>query len=498
MSRRGQSKWAGLLDLTIDPSRSVPIARQIFLQLRLAIVERALPAGSSIPSTRELAQRIGVSRTSVITAYDELYAEGYIEGRQGSGTFIARDLPQIVEPLGRNSPASAGESSRRLSESGYRYRDVSKRDLLTVDQPFSVGRCSVDAQTVEAWRRVSLRHQNSVPLDALGYSDPFGRESFRQVIAEYLRVFRAVRCTAEQIIITSGAQQAIDLSIRVLLNRNAPVWVEDPSYPATLRALLAAGMRPVPVPVDCDGLRVAAGIEKEPAPRAIFVTPSHQYPTGAVMSMNRRLELLAAASKADAWIIEDDYDSEFRYAGQPLSSLQGLDQNARVIYVGTLSKVLFPALRTGFAVIPLDLADAYRGARYLTDRGPPIFYQQAIEDFMREGFFTSHIRRMRQRYREARDFVVRDLRQTLAPFATVDVPDGGMHVVAYLAAGLDDRAVAEEAMRRDVVVRPLSPLYIDAAPRRGLDIGFTGFDHARMQLAAVRLGEALRQVAKAA
>lgn len=495
VSRLDQNRWAGLLDVTIDANSPVPISRQIFLHLRRAIVDQALPAGSAVPSSRELARRIGVSRTSIVSAYDELYAEGYIEGRRGSGTFVSNDLPPPLDAgSGMSSPGSP--STRRLSAAGIRYRDLSSGALTPPSMPFALGRCSVDARTADAWRRISLRHQRTIPGDALGYSDPFGRPSFRQVVSEYLKVFRAVQCQADQVMITSGAQQALDLSIKVLLDPGDAVWVEDPCYPATLRAVVAANLRPVPVPVDAEGLCVAAGLEREPAPRAIFLTPSHQYPTGAVMSMNRRIELLAAASRADAWIVEDDYDSEFRYTGRPLSSLHGLDKNARVIYIGTLSKVLFPAVRTGFAVIPSDLIPAFRGARYLMDRGPPIFYQQTIEDFMREGFFTSHVRRMRQRYRETRDQLVNHLRQSLAPHATVEPPDGGMHLIAGLPTSIDDRAVAEEALKRGVVVRPLSPLFIESPPRSGLDLGFTGFEMDELREATVRLGDALRTVAE--
>jgi DNA-binding transcriptional MocR family regulator len=213
------------------------------------------------------------------------------------------------------------------------------------------------------------------------------------------------------------------------------------------------------------------------------------------MSIERRRELLQAASAADAWILEDDYDSEFRYAGHPLPSLQGLDRSSRVIYIGTLSKVLFPGLRTGFAVIPLDLVDAYRGARYLSDRGPPIAHQGVLEEFMREGFFTSHIRRMRQHYRTVLETVIADVRAALEPLATVTMPECGMRFVAYLADGIDDVAVAREAARLGVVVRPISPLYLDSMARSGIDIGFTGFNPKLMQIAATRLGAAVRIVA---
>ena len=283
VSRLDQNRWAGLLDVTIDANSPVPISRQIFLHLRRAIVDQALPAGSAVPSSRELARRIGVSRTSIVSAYDELYAEGYIEGRRGSGTFVSNDLPPPLDAgSGMSSPGSP--STRRLSAAGIRYRDLSSGALTPPSMPFALGRCSVDARTADAWRRISLRHQRTIPGDALGYSDPFGRPSFRQVVSEYLKVFRAVQCQADQVMITSGAQQALDLSIKVLLDPGDAVWVEDPCYPATLRAVVAANLRPVPVPVDAEGLCVAAGLEREPAPRAIFLTPSHQYPTGAVIA----------------------------------------------------------------------------------------------------------------------------------------------------------------------------------------------------------------------
>lgn len=493
--RKGQTGWADLFDVKIDPYLSVSIARQIYRQLQEAIISTTLPAGSRLPSTRKLSEQIGVSRTSVVAAYNELLAEGYIEGRKGSGTYIAARLPGLARSRSRFVAIDESPTGRRLSELGDRYRGVAVDAAALSDKPFSAGRCSVDLPTIEAWRQISARHARSISSDVLGYDDPFGRQSFREVIAEYLRAFRSVNCTAEQIMVTSGAQQAIDLSLRVLLNPGEPVWIENPAYPAVQNALRAANNIMIPVPVDDKGIVVDVGLEKEPRPRAIFVTPSHQYPTGAVMTIGRRRELLQAAAKADAWILEDDYDSEFRYTGHPLPSLQGLDRSNRVIYIGTLSKVLFPGLRTVFAVIPLDLVDAYRGARYLSDRGPPIAHQGVLEEFMREGFFTSHIRRMRQHYRTMLDTVVADLREALGNFATIETPECGMRFVIHLADGLDDVAVSRAAARRGVVVRPISPLYLDGMGRSGIDLGFTGFSARLMQIAAVRLGEAVREVA---
>ncbi len=495
MKRSEQTKWAELLHIQVDRAIELPVARQIYLQLRQSIVDRTLPSGSRIPSSRQLSTRLQVSRTSVVAAYDALLSEGYIEGRQGSGTFIATEWPGLNHTGGPGEPASEGTSLRRLSDAGQRFQEALQDVAPLVDRPFSPGRSAVDLPTIEALRQITVRNARSVSPDVLGYGDPFGRESLRQIVTEYLRAFRSVVCTAEQVVITSGAQQAIDLSIRVLLNPGDPVWLEEPGYQATQQALRAAHAITVPVPVDDNGLVVDVGIEKEPAPRAIFVTPSHQYPTGAVMSIDRRYDLLHAAHRAGAWIIEDDYDSEFRYWGHPKPSLQGLDQSARVIYVGTLSKVLFPGIRIGFMVVPADLVPAYRGARYLTDRGPPVTYQRVLEEFMREGYFTSHIRRMRQRYRSILEELVPCLRDALGPLATVTMPECGMRFVAYLADGIDDQEVAREALRRGVVVRPISNLYLDGGGRSGLDIGFTGHDSKLMQIAAVRLGEALRQVA---
>lgn len=495
MKRDEQTKWAELFEIRVDRDRSIPIARQIYQQFRHSIVTRKLPPGSRIPSSRILSNRLRVSRTSVVAAYDSLLAEGYLLGKKGSGTFIAPTLPEAASSEAIYPPASESRSQRRLSEAGYTYRDALQNSVPLLDRPFSPGRCSVDLPTMEAWRQITARNAKTIVPDVLGYSDPFGRESFREVVAEYLRAFRSVTCTAEQVLITSGAQQAIDLSIRVLLNPGEPVWIEDPGYQAVQLALRAANAIRVPIPVDEGGLNVRVGLEKEPSPRAIFVTPSHQYPTGVVMPVHRRYELLEAANAADAWIIEDDYDSEFRYAGHPLPSLQGLDQSGRVIYVGTLSKVLFPGLRVGFVVVPLDLVEAYRGARYLTDRGPPIVHHGVLEEFLREGQFTSHIRRMRQRYRSVLEALVPHLQSVLSPLATVRMPECGMRFVVRLADAIDDREVAKEALRRGVVVRPISPLYLDGEGWPGLDLGFTGFDLRSLLIAGDRLGEALRAVA---
>ena len=405
-----RSNWFELLDLRIDRATAAPIFRQLYSEIRRVILSNVLPAGSRLPSTRQLAVRLGVSRTSVVTAYDQLLMEGYIVGRVGSGTYVSMDLPEPIETACATGGLTAtSDAPRPISAGGVRCAKFAQDNVLLDnaavhipgDVPFNTGRCSIDGRTLDAWRKLTCRRLSRVDPLHLGYSDPQGLLELRRAIAEYLRAARAVRCKPDQIIVVAGAQQAIDLTLKILVDPGEAVWVEDPCYPAAYAAFAVAGARVIPVPVDDHGLIISQGIATWPAARAVYVTPSHQYPLGVVMSMARRLELLAWARNVGGWIIEDDYDSEFRYAGRPLASLQGLDDSHRVIYVGTLSKVLFPGLRVGYAVVPHDLVDAFTAARLLADRNPPTLEQGVVADFINQGFFTSHIRRMRMKYREA-------------------------------------------------------------------------------------------------
>jgi GntR family transcriptional regulator/MocR family aminotransferase len=305
-----------------------------------------------------------------------------------------------------------------------------------------------------------------------------------------------VRCDPDQIIVTAGTQQAVDLAIRVLLEPGDEAWIEDPGYPLTSYALTAAGVTLRPIPVDAQGLDVAAGIRAAPRARAVFVTPSHQFPTGVVLSMARRLELLAWAREAGAWIVEDDYASEFRYSGRPLASLQGLDETGRVIYVGTLNKALFPGLRIGYAVVPRPLLRAFVGVRYVMDRQPASLFQPVVAAFMREGHFAAHVRRMRLMYREQRDVLAESLSRRAGDAVMVDVPDQGMHLVAYLRDGLSDVVVERAAREAGVVVRAMSRLYKAAPPRAALMLGFSGHRPQVIVPAAARLAQVLREQAR--
>jgi GntR family transcriptional regulator/MocR family aminotransferase len=452
---------------------ATPLFRQIQAQIRAAVLSRALRPGTRLPSTRALASQLGVARSSVIAAYAELLVEGYLRGRVGSGTYVASDLPEPPAGAGRRA---RGGATRRipLSARARAYEAAVDDHGAGEERPFQLGRSRVDARTLRAWRRISGRALRDLGPLHLGYTDPRGLPELRQTICEYLRAARAVRCEPEQILVTAGTQHALDLAIRVLLEPGDAVWVEDPGYPMTWAAFAAAGLRPRPIPVDAQGLRVRAGARAAPKARAVYVTPSHQYPTGVVLSMARRLELLAWAREHGAWIFEDDYDSEFRYAGRPLASLQGLDDAERVLYVGTLNKVLFPGLRIGYLVVPQPLLRAFVGARHLQDRQPPSLLQVAVAEFMAQGHFASHVRRMRLAYREQRDAVVSGLAKHGGGHLRVRAPDQGMRLVAELADGLSDVAIEAAARRAGVIVRATSGLYRAAPPRPGLLLGFTG------------------------
>lgn len=489
---RSRSRWADFLDLAIDPASEVPLLQQIYLSLRGAILQKNLAGGSRLPSTRQLADRLGVSRTSVLSAYDRLLAEGYIEGRTGSGTYVSRDVSETVIAPTTMARKGGRPASRRLSDAGARYRQIAHSLSAPDHVPFSPGCSLVDAITIEAWRRIGTRQLKTLEQVNLHYANPIGELSLRTEVAHYLRAARAVRCEPEQIVIVSGAQQAIDLSLRVLLNPNDPVWVEDPGYHGAHAALSAVGANIIPVPVDENGLMVSAGLAAEPDARAAYITPSHQYPTGVVMPMRRRLEILAWARDHDAWIIEDDYDSEFRYVGRPLASLQGIDGDSRVIYVGTLSKMLFPGTRIGFAVVPRDLVDVFAGAKFVADRQPPTLLQAMVTDFMRQGLLNGHIRRMRQRYREARDVVVEAITRHIGDLVDIEIPECGIQLAIHFKADISDVEVARQARQQGIVVKPVSQLYLKAAPRQGLLLGYSGFDLHKLRTASKQLGAIVR------
>jgi len=478
--------WSDLLSLSVDRHAAEPLFRQLYNELRRVILSGAAAPGGRLPATRHLAARLGVSRTSVVGVYEQLLAEGYAEGRVGAGTFVSRDMPE--PPLApKSAKAVPSRAPAAKPTPAARYASLKPDAAQFAGIPFNTGRCSVDERTLKVWRRLTAAQLRTVDPLWLGYSDPRGSPRLREAVARYLRAARGVHCDPAQIMILSGVQQAIDLVVKVLIEPGDAVWIEDPTYPALHAALQAARANIVPVPVDGHGIVVSAGLAASPVARAVYVTPSHQSPSGVVLSMARRLELLAWAREARSWVIEDDYDSEFRYAGRPHATFQGIDRGERVIYLGTFSKVLFPGLRLGYAVIPHELLDAMTAARFLTDRHSPGLTENVVTEFIEQGHFGAHLRRMCAQYRGARDYLVGAINAQLGAFLEVSAPDQGMHLIARLRPGLDDAAVARVAAARGVVVRPLSTFYVAAPPAPALMLGFTGYDTPALQAGVDRL-----------
>ena len=480
MASRG---WADLYAWQLERGSRTPLTRQIYMQVRSAVLSGALCPGTRVPSSRAMASKLGVARASVVSAYEQLLAEGYVESRRGSGTFISTQLTGLPSRQ-RRAPRAI---KRAVPTSAQTFPDFERSAVQSDARAFNTGRTLIDARTAETWRSLTHRAVRRLGANDLGYTDPAGLAELRGNICEYLRAARAVRCDPEQVVITGGTQQAIDIAIRVLLAPGDEVWVEDPGYPLTHAQLLLAKTRPHAIPVDSQGLMVDAGRRTAPRARAAFVTPSHQFPTGVTLSMARRLELLAWARQSGAFIVEDDYTSEFRYSGPPLASLQGLDDTEQVIYVGTLNKALFPGLRIGYAVVPRALLQAFVSARYLIDRQPATLQQAVVSEFMQLGHFAAHIRRMRELYREQRDALAQTLMRRAGNRLDVAVPDQGMHLVAYLRDGSSDMAIEAAARRAGIVVRAISRFYRTARPRPGLMLGFSGFPRQLIVPSAARL-----------
>jgi GntR family transcriptional regulator/MocR family aminotransferase len=450
--------------------------RQIYDAYRAAIVDGSLRPGQRIPSTRVLATEIRVSRFPVLNAYAQLLAEGYFESRVGAGTVVASSLPDQLTSTkpARSTQAPTPSGPRPVARSSSVLPRIVRFPWLQNWGAFRVGQVAFDQFPLGVWSNLVARRCRNSDAHAFHYGDQMGSMAFRETIANYLKTARSLRCEAEQVMIVGGSQQALEISARVLLDPGNRVWVEQPGYHLAREVFALAGCHPVPVPVDKEGLDVAAGIKQCRKARAAFVTPSHQFPLGMTMSASRRLQLVDWAQTSGSWIIEDDYDSEFRYESLPIASLQGLDSNSRVIYIGTFSKVLFPSLRLGYIVIPSDLVERFQAVRRVMDLSPPRFYQEVVSDFIREGHFARHIRRMRVHYGELRKALVLSLSRELGPVVELLGDEAGMHVAVTLRSGSCDLEIAERAARLNLSLWPLSPSYMGAASRQGFILGFGG------------------------
>jgi GntR family transcriptional regulator / MocR family aminotransferase len=446
-------------------------------EIRNSILSSKLKRGTRMPSSRGLALQYQCSRGTVVTAFEHLHDEGYIETRKGAGTFVALTLPDDLLSVKRPGI----QASNRASRAG-----LSKRGKFTAEQvsPLpasrSVGKAfrayepAIDLFPVDLWSRIAGRVVRRAPRSLYGQGDARGYAPLRKAIAEYVGSVRGVRCDPDQVIITAGAQQALDLVTRLLLDPGDAVLIEDPGYPGAVSAFKAGGARIVPVPVDDQGIKIAAVPHQHQSAKLIYTTPANQFPLGITMSLPRRLQLLNWAIEKGSWIVEDEFDAEYRYFGRPVPALQSLDRSGTVIYVGTFTKMLFNSLRLGFLVLPERLVDAFASARFLIDRHSPTLEQAILAEFILDGHFGHHIRRMRKIYSERASVLVEAAKKQLSGRLNVDLAPSGMRTIGWLQSVEKDHAVARQARTQGLEIVALSQFTIRNHQPGGLILGFAG------------------------
>ena len=468
--------------------RGGPLFRQVYSRLREAILSGTLHGGEKLPSTRDLAEQLGVSRTVVLLAYDQLLAEGFTTGRTGSGTYVSTGV--------KIGASISPEKSTRLRVSHF---GVSAAEAWTrmnfppptvCSQPydFAYGRSDVEKFPFEMWRRMLLRCARKTSVAALDYGPAGGSAALREALCAHLRRARAVECDPAQITIVNGSQQALDLIARVLIEKRDRVAIEEPNYQGTREILRAAGAHLLPIPLDRDGLNP----QRLPLEaRIAFVTPSHQFPTGAILPLARRLELLEWAKRTNAVVVEDDYDGEFHSEGQPLESLQGLDREGRVIYIGTFSRTVFSALRIGYLVAPKRLVTAFTAAKWLCDRHTATLEQETLAEFISSGMYERYLRRVRRRNAARREALLGAIASCLGNRVEVAGQGAGAHIVLWPRRRVSEEAVIAAAAERGVRVYGISGYYLKRPPRTGIMLGYSRMTERAIREGIRRLGEVL-------
>jgi GntR family transcriptional regulator/MocR family aminotransferase len=496
-ARRTPGSSALPFTLNLDATADEPLFRQLYHALREAILSGRLKPGSKLPSTRVLAVELSIARNTASVAYDYLHAEGYITSATGSGTFVSRAVKPQQKTRSQRNPTGQAPTAHRPSRTA--------KTLLTdqhatpaspgAPRPFRLGEPDVDAFPTHVWSRLLTQHARRAGPELLSYGDANGYRLLRRAVLEYVTSARGVRAELEQVFLVRGAQQAVDLIARLLLNPGDMAWVEDPGYLATRAILTANGVQIAAVPVDRDGLVVDEGAQRSDA-RAAFVTPSNHFPLGVTMSLGRRLQLLAWAAERGAWIIEDDYDSEFYYSGRPLPSLQVLDRSGLVVYIGTFSKTMFPALRLGYLIVPQPLVPLFERARERLDAIVPSIEQAALADFIVRGEYARHIRRMRELYRNRQAFLVQRAQAQLSPWLHMPPVEVGMHLVGWLDQQVKETRAEQLAWDAGVEVRSLSRYTLEQPLAPALVFGFAAYDERATARAIQRLQTAFSTIGR--
>ena len=468
------TRQSDTFDLMLPPrDPRAPAYRWLYDALRAAILEGRLRPGARLPGTRDLAAQYGLSRGTIVSAFEQLRSEGYVEGSVGSGTYVSKVLPDDLLKVTRAVKPQAPAQSKAARVSAYATRlppapefDARRPRAFRTDLP------ALDLFPTTLWTQIATKRLRRLSMTQLLGAEPLGYRPLRNAIADYLTASRAVKCDAGQIAVVSGTPDALDLASRLLLDRGDRVCMEDPGYQGAVRVFESLGAKVHAAALDEQGMKVPRVRDA----RLVYVTPAHQFPLGMTMTLARRLELLEWARSSGALIFEDDYDSEYRYSGRPVPSLQGLDAGDRVLFSGTFNKVLFPSLRLAYLVIPTELVDRFAAAIAITRRHPPLLDQAVLCDFITEGHFGRHLRRMRQIYAERLSVLMESARERLSGLLEISDVEAGLQTAAWLGSGLDAEDVAVAAAARGVEVTPLSRHSRRAMPRQGVHLGFAAVD----------------------
>lgn len=478
--------------IKLSRQAATPLYLQLYEQFRAMILSSRLRPGDRLPSGRNLAKELGVARVIVSQAYEQLVMEGYVTGKTGAGTFVAEKLPDHLLNASRATVVSTKTSTGKAAT------DKALEDMQTGSRidaiAFQVGMPALDQFPYKIWQQVGGQVLKNFKQAHLGYEDTLGYRNLRKAIAAYLRIARAVTCEAEQVIVVTGSQQGLNLVVECLLKKGDKVWMEDPGYHGARIAFENAGVTLCPVPIEEDGLDVEYGVKHFADAKLAYVTPSQQFPMGCTLSQGKREQLLTWAKQSASWILEDDYDSEFRYEGRPLPSLQGMDTGGRVIYSGTFSKVLFPGLRLAYIVLPsVDLIDKFKKVKDNQDRQSPVMEQLILCDFMEGGYFLRHIRKMRLLYAERQQQLLQQLETHLKDELRVSMAPSGMHLLCWLPEDINMAKFKEAVKKHELAIAFVSSFTLKYVLPPAILLGFTAYTKYKMKVGVEKLGACLRE-----
>ena len=481
-----ESLQINLAGIKLSKKSATPLYTQLYEQFRAMILSNRLRPGDRLPASRNLAKELGVSRVIISQGYEQLMMEGYLIGKTGSGTFVNDTLPDNL------LNAEKIDSVKSKIETNQNSISTNKNIPLLFDasglSAFQIGTPSLDFFPYKTWNNVGAKILKELKGFNLGYGDTLGYLPLRKAIASYLRVSRAVSCETEQVIVVTGSQLGLNLIVECLLKKGDKVWMEDPGYHGAVAAFSNAGTAICPVPVEEDGLNIKYAIRKFSDARLAYVTPSHQFPLGSTLSHAKRLQLLAWAKQNQMWVLEDDYDSEFRYKGNPLASLQGMDAAGVVIYSGTFSKVLFPGLRLAYLVLPsIDMVNKFRQIKINIDRQSPIMEQLILSRFMEEGYFLRHIRKMRLLYDERQTILIKLMHEYLGDYFRLNISASGMHLICWLSDKINTIKFQQEIKKEKLVVSFVSDFTISNRMPTAIALGYTAFSKYKLKTGVERL-----------